>query len=278
MTGPDPRREGPQGPVSRSDAARRALPAHFRTKSWETDTAGTPWAGRGHAPSPFPGDDGSVPAQLVAALAAGERGEDPHCRALVAALAGTRVLVPIMAVAAGRSTGHAGVQADNGADMAMVSLRAPDGAATLPIFSSVAALAAWRTDARPVPVIAEQAAQAAVQEGCTALLLDPEVAGGGITLSRSALWALAQGRAWIPPHEDTVVREELALIARDVDGVVSIIPGPGRTREVDLHVRLVPGLDAAGVRTVVGALSQELSRSSVVAERITSVRLALASA
>ena len=40
----------------------RALPAHFQEKSPLTDTAGVPWAGRDYTVSPFPGDDGSMPA------------------------------------------------------------------------------------------------------------------------------------------------------------------------------------------------------------------------
>ncbi|WP_262424175.1 SseB family protein [Brachybacterium sp. Z12] len=150
---------------------------------------------------PLPGDDGSVPAELAAALSAHSSGLDPDREHLVAALAAARVLVPIMAVATETGTTAHGLTGDNGADMAMVSITAPDGTTVLPLFTSVAALSAWRNDARPVPVVAPQAAQAAVQEGCTALLLDPATPseeGGPILLPRSVLWALAQGRTWIP--------------------------------------------------------------------------------
>src|SRR5699024_733622 len=122
---------------------------------------------------PFPGDDGSVPAPLAEALAAHRDGRDPHRQHLVAALADARVLVPITAVASETGTTAHGLTGDNGADMAMISIAAADGTKALPLFSSVAALSAWRNEARPVPVVAPQAAQAAVQEGCTALLLDP---------------------------------------------------------------------------------------------------------
>src|SRR5699024_2318482 len=72
-------------------------------------------------------------------------------------------------------------------------------------------------DARPVPVVAPQAAQAAVQEGCTSLLLDPATPaeeGGPVLLPRSVLWALAQGRDWLPPHEDPALARALERSAQ----------------------------------------------------------------
>jgi hypothetical protein len=56
------------------------------------DSAGVPWAGRTLAAQPFTGDDGRADPALAAALAGG--GE----RALADALAGARVLVPVVAL------------------------------------------------------------------------------------------------------------------------------------------------------------------------------------
>lgn len=258
----------------------RALPAHFREKSPLTDTAGVPWAGRDYAPSPFPADDGSTPPALAAALDAYRRGEDPHRRDLVATLAASRVLVPIMAVATELGTTAHGLTGDNGADMAMVSITAPDGTRVLPLFTSVAQLSAWRRDARPVPVVAPQAAQAAVQEQCTALLLDaanPAEHGGPIPLPRSVLWALAQGRPWTPPHEDPELIAVLDRVAATIGPVTGLVARPGSRSEVDLHLRLAPGLDAEQVRAVVQEISSRLGAEPLVAERVSSLRLALES-
>jgi len=266
----------PQEP--RQSPTHRDLPAHFVEKSPLTDTAGVPWKGRDYAVSPFPGDDGTTPADVAAALAAHRAGEDPHRRALVAAIAGTRLLVPIMAVATEEGETAHGLTGDNGADMAMVSLTAPDGTRVLPVFTSAAALSAWRREARPVPVLAAQAAQAAVQEGCTALLLDasaPEHDGGPIQLPRSVLWALAQGRTWIPPHEDPELAAELDAIAAAVPAVLALAATPGERTEIVLRVRLEDGLDRDGVQTVVTDLSARLGASTLVAERISSLTLAL---
>src|SRR5690606_36072854 len=141
-------------PGTPGEAARKALPAHFVEKSPLTDTAGVSWQGRDYTVSPFPADDGSVPPALPAALAAHGAGQGPRRPAPGAALAQSRVRVPIMAAAPETGTTAHGLSGDNGAHMAMVSLTAPDGTAVLPLFSSVAALAAWRSDARPVPVVA----------------------------------------------------------------------------------------------------------------------------
>ncbi|WP_422115177.1 SseB family protein [Brachybacterium sp. UNK5269] len=267
--------------AARAARAHRALPAHFQEKSPLTDTAGVPWEGRDYTLSPFPGDDGSMPAPVAAALAAHRSGRDPHRRQLVAALAGARVLVPIMAIATETGTTAHGLTGDNGADMAMVSITGPDGARVLPIFTSVAALSAWRSDARPVPVVAPQAAQAAVQEGCTSLLVDaatPAAEGGPLLLPRSVLWALAQGREWIPPHLDA----ELAAVLRRVgaeasDQVTGLDARAGERAEVDLHLQLRPGLTAPEVRAVVEAVSARLGAEQLVAERISSLRLVLGS-
>lgn len=266
------------GPGPGEGAAQRSLPAHFREKSPLTDTAGVPWEGRDYTVSPFPDDDGSVPPALAEALAAHRRGEDPHRRALVEVLATSRVLVPIMAVATELGTTAHGLTGDNGADMAMVSITAPDGSRVLPLFTSVAALGDWRTDARPVPVVAPQAAQAAVQEGCTALLLDasaPAEQGGPILLPRSVLWALAQGRSWIPPHEDPELISVLDHVASAVGPVTGLVARPGERSEVDLHLRLVPGLSSEQVQAVVQEISARLGAEPLVAERISSLRLAL---
>lgn len=275
-------RDGGEGQRSEGgEQARRSLPSHFREKSPLTDTAGVSWEGRDYSVSPFPGDDGTTPEALAAALAAHRAGEDPHRRRLVAALAASRVLVPIMAVAAGTDTTAHGVTGDNGADMAMVSITAPDGTTVLPLFTSVTALGAWRSDARPVPVVAPQAAQAAVQEGCTALLLDPATPaeeGGPLLLPRSVLWALAQGRDWIPPHLDPELAERLARLGAEAsDAVVGLVARAGERAEVDLHLQLRPGLTAPEVREVVDAVTARLGREQIVAERISSLRLVLGS-
>ena len=69
------------------------------------------------------------------------------------------------------------------------------------MFTSLESLAAWDPAARPVPVRAAAAAQAAISESCDVLVVD--VSSPHATVLRSSmLWALAQERAWLPAHRD----------------------------------------------------------------------------
>lgn len=265
--------------------AQRTLPAHFREKSPLVDTAGTPWAGRDYAVSPFPDDDGSTPPAVAEALGAVARGQDPLRSHLVAALAASRLLVPIMAVATETGTSAHGLKGDNGADMAMVSITAPDGTRVLPVFTSVQQLSRWQAAARPVPTLTAQAAQAAVQEGVSELLLNPSASAsvssapedlaGPLLLQRSILWALARGRDWLPPHEDAELAAEISRIAQRLPSVTALEARPGARTEIDLLVRLVPGLTAPQVQATVESLTGELAASLLVVERTSSLTLTL---
>lgn len=149
--------------------------------------------------SAFAGDDGSADPRVAAALAALGDGTGTLA-GVVDALAGTRVLVPVLAELEAAETVEVGGHAhtvDKEASAGIVALQAPDGRTALPVFSSVAAMAAWRRDARPVPTDVVRAALSAVSEGWELLVLD---AGGPVTalLPRPAVWALAQQQPWRP--------------------------------------------------------------------------------
>jgi hypothetical protein len=108
----------------------------------------------------FPGDDGLVDPRLAEAL-----GDDA---AVLDVFGEVRVFVPIVAILGERATDGS----DKSADMAAVFMTGADGRKALLTFSSVAALETWNPVARPVPVLGQQAAQAARDEGAAALLLD----------------------------------------------------------------------------------------------------------
>ncbi|WP_323793626.1 SseB family protein, partial [Nocardioides sp.] len=67
---------------------------------------------------------------------------------------------------------EAGLAHDKSSDMAAVLTQTPDGRRGLLAFTSTETLAAWNPEARPVPVAARTAAQAAVQEEASALVID----------------------------------------------------------------------------------------------------------
>ena len=108
----------------------------------------------------FPDDDGSIVPRLADAW-----GDDA---AVLAVFPDVRVFVPIVAILGEKATDGS----DKSADMAAVFMAGADGRKGLLTFSSVAALEAWNPLARPVPVWGREAAQAALDEGGSALLLD----------------------------------------------------------------------------------------------------------
>ncbi|MBL7518066.1 SseB family protein, partial [Frankia sp. CNm7] len=149
---------------------------------------------------PGQGDAGEGDPRLLAALRSGDEG------AVAAALPGARVFVgvesrlleladpvdpaeqPAGACAAHErpAGGKPGLRGEKKSEMVLATLRLPSGATALPVFSSVAALSAWRSAARPVPVSAVDACAEASRLGHPTVVID--VAGPvTATLDVSAL-------------------------------------------------------------------------------------------
>jgi len=231
------------------------------------DSAGVPWSGRTLTPQPFAGDDGTADPALAAALEAGEPA------AVAAALAAARVLVPVVAVLGDgpAPTGPSGLPVDKAADMAVATLVAPDGSRALPVFSSLAALATWDATARPVPAEGPRAALSAVQDGCTLLVVDPAGPLPAV-LPRPVVWALAQGRAWLPPAGDPEVLDVVhaCLDVPEIDAA-RVEPLGVAGRRLVLAVR--PGLDAAELSALVSAVRERLAAAPALAERVDALDL-----
>lgn len=157
----------------------------------------------------FASDDGSAPVALAAALAGWSVGTTSYAEAL-AALQGSRVLVPVVAVLGEVEVDESGLAREKSSDMATVLLHGADGRLALLAFTGTPALRAWNPEGRPVPVTTTVAARSALQDGAAALVVD--VAGPvrfvveGADLSRLAAgWtpALAGDQAvWIRPDPE----------------------------------------------------------------------------
>jgi hypothetical protein len=157
----------------------------------------------------FAGDDGASDPQLRAALAAYAADATLQLEVFVA-LQGTRVLVPVVAVLGESEVDESGLEHDKSSDMATALLTGRDGRRALLGFTGLDTLAAWRPDARPVPVSAVLAARSALQEGAAALVID--VAGPTTYAVEGALleglargWSLVQvteGFAWASSSAD----------------------------------------------------------------------------
>ncbi len=148
----------------------------------------------------FPGDEGEVPPAVEAALASYAQDPEGHYAATLAVLQHTRLLVPVVAVLGEAQQGEhghdrggdPGLVQEKTSDMATVLMRGQDGRTALLAFTGSGPLAAWQADARPVPVSAAQAAQAARQDGADALVVD--VAGPVLfVVEGEDLQALADG-------------------------------------------------------------------------------------
>ena len=118
----------------------------------------------------FAGDGGDPDPAVTEALAFHAR--DGTAAPVLAALSRSRVLVPVMALAAEVEHDGGGLAHDKRTDIAAVLMQGRDGRTALLAFTSLAALRAWDPAARLVPVSCQDAARSAVQEGASALLVD----------------------------------------------------------------------------------------------------------
>ena len=185
----------------------------------------------------FRGDDGSADPAVAAALAAyAERGGTE--RELLAALATSRLLVPVVAVLTeADETG-----ADKNSEMALPTLIGQDGRPAIMAFTSVDAVTRWRADARPIPVEAARVWQAATgRQGTEADAVAIDIAGPlPVIVEGARLAALAAGQSLPFPHEDPDNQ-------REVDDVVAAEPAI-------IGARLTPGRPEAGTHLTVELL------------------------
>ncbi|GGV14560.1 hypothetical protein GCM10010275_64830 [Streptomyces litmocidini] len=188
----------------------------------------------------FSEDDGTADPRLVAALAAWAEDRTAHGPVLEA-LKGARLLVPVVAVLGEVETDpETGLKQEKTSDMAVPTLTAGDRRA-LPAFTSIASLALWDPQARPVAVPVHQAIAALVHEKADTLVLD--LAGPvPYQVTGSALLALAEGRSSTDPLDDPAVREAVRAVVAAEPAVLRAHLGPGAA---DGTVALVLAADAS---------------------------------
>ena len=227
----------------------------------------------------FADDDGSADARLAQALIRFSRGKAPLTD-VVDALAYARVLIPVVANGERRHVGAHGLEQDAVASTGVVAVRMPDGRTALPVFTDVDAMKAWSDQARPIPAEGPRAALAAVSEEWSALVVNPGMET--VLIPRPAVWALGQGEPWRPAviagRVDDAVRTAIADAIPVDDALVGVEAVPGRGAEVAVVLRLVPGLTQPEVDAVLERAQRELAQSAVVAQRVDSLELRLATA
>jgi SseB protein N-terminal domain len=191
----------------------------------------------------------------LAAYAAGTGGE----HAALSALAGSRLLVPVVAVpsadvpsadvtGADRASGtdaqrrHGGIATagDKASEMALPKIIGRDGRQAMLAFTSLAAVQQWRSSARPVPVPATVVWQSAMQESCAVVI---DIAGPvPIVVEGSRLAALAAGGAAPAMHEDPDVWRHVAAAAAEVaPGIRVRLSQPNGGLDFTLELAPPPG-------------------------------------
>jgi hypothetical protein len=170
-------------------------------------------------------DTGEADPAVAAALEAYARGSGSEHEAL-AAVAGSRLLVPVVAVLTEAT--EAGTEKKS--EMALPTLIGNGGRKAVMAFTGTQTLRRWRADARPVPVPAPKVCEAALAEAADAVVID---VAGPVTLAveGARLRALADSKPPPVPHEDPdVIAEVSAVTAR-----FTLKPGE---RDTDLLVCL----------------------------------------
>jgi hypothetical protein len=227
--------------------------------------------------SVFADDDGSADARLAQALIRFSHGK-ALLTEVVDALQYARVLVPVLAEGDQRIMGKHGVEQDHVGSTGVVALQIPDGRSALPIFTDVEAMRTWNADARPIPAEGPRAALAAAAEGWSVMVLNPVMES--VVIPRPAVWALGKGETWRPAVVDDRVADDVREAIIDAvpldDEVRRIDAAPGRQAEVAVVVALVPGLARNAVDDAVRRVHDALAESPVVADRVDSMELRLA--
>lgn len=293
----------------------RPLPPHIaaqlRSAGGAADTGGQPWAGRdlahGHHHQ-FGDDDGAADAALVRSLSDWQHGQADEAD-VVAALADTRLFVPVLAEVSHSEITADGLVADKEADMSLVTLQAADGRKAQPVFTSDRLIPQWHAAARPVAAQVRKIAIAAVKDGTELLVLNPG-SGAPFVVRRPALWAVAKGETWVPSYASGTVSQAVLNAALGLDGVAGahvrpgrgvhavsateahdavdepadsstspvVLRGGGSGPELTVVLQLLPGMDQHKLNGVLTAFQARLSTEPVVADQVDSLEISLETA
>jgi hypothetical protein len=221
-------------------------------------------SGRSIPQPEFPADDGSAAPELETALRAYAEGRGGE-HAVLAALNGARLLVPVVAVLTEDETVD-GLRREKESEMALPTLVGDDGRRGVLAFTSTETLARWRPDARPVAVRAGDACRAALDEPADAVVID--VAGPvPYAIEGARLRVMAEGGAITAPHDDphvlaavhAAVHAAAGGRAGVTPGVTAIQIGPGGEAALTVRLRLADDADEQAVlRTAAARLSEHL--------------------
>lgn len=254
---------------------------HKKLAENTADSAGTPWAGRSFHDNPFAGDDGTADPALISALQIFKSSPTVEGKIkVITAAVKARLLAPLVAEAGDIGYTAEGKKVDKTQELSIVKVAGPDGRQVLPLFSSVTAMQTWRADARPVPVDGLRAFASAVGDETELIVLDPG-SETEFVVRRPAVWALTQGREWLPSWLDPSVLEIVADSAVAEKAVTKVWLSEGDPNanfsgpELVVHVSLLPGLDQHKLTEIISRMHKIWSQSPAFTEAVDSVRVSV---
>ena len=246
------------------------------------DSAGVPWDGRHFEENSFAGDDGTANPVLISAIAGLQSGSG-SIEHVIDAIRDSRLLIPLLANLGEAGEGAHGQTVDKSAELSIVTVETPDQQNGLPVFSSVSAMSVWNKDARPVPHSAVKAALAAAAEGNTRMILDAGSATEFV-VRRPAIEAIAKGEPWQHPAKDAEVVEAFGEALGSFDEFVSWSLGNGdplsrlAAAEVELTLGLARSFTQEEFSELMKSVAARISESEVIARKVDSLRVKLATA
>jgi hypothetical protein len=200
------------------------------------------------------GDTGGTDPGVAAVLSAYAAGAAAE-HAVLAAIAASRLLVPVVAVLAEANAD--GTEKET--EMALPTLIGNDGRKAVIAFTGTDTVRRWRADARPVPVPAANLWPAVAAEQADAVVID--VAGPvPLVVEGARLRALADGAPPPQPHEDPDIRAQVALV---IDDFTLEPGGPDADLTIAMNATDPAAARAAG-EAVAGRLGHRLRRGIAI--------------
>jgi hypothetical protein len=164
-------------------------------------------------------------------------------------------------------------------ELSVITVAGPSGEKVIPAFTSVAAMSAWNSEARPIPIEAQRVALAAASEQTDRIVVNPGT--DSIVLRRPVVWSIAQGNPYIAPWESTKFVTETRDLLAGIDNLLEVTVGSGDPNasgdgpDVTLSLGLIDGLDTEEVHTFIAAVQARVSGSDLFTSRVDALALTL---
>lgn len=248
------------------------------TGDHHADSSGVPWEGRTFQSNRHAGDTGETPANVTERLTAWRAGTGSFTD-LVAAFAVNRFLIPLVTHAGDDFDVNHPVMEDKVQELSVITVAGPGGEKVIPAFTSVAAMTAWNSEARPIPIEAQRVALAAASEHTDRIVVNPGT--DSIVLRRPVVWSIAQGNRYIAPWESTEFVSETRDLLAGIDDLIEIgvLPGDpnatGDGPDVTLVLALPDGLKADQVHTLIAAVQDRIAGNDLFASEVDALTLTL---